>query len=1344
MMKASHILLVLMISLCTFSTAVKAETLCSYPGPDLSEDLLRLTDFSVTGSSILREGDRITVKFNLQNFGQHDLNLGSEGIFVAAKDPEGEDASFGFTRANTVLRVGETVSIEASKTLDKDGNWLIWPSYHLSSATGEKFGPENWHGCSLVVLTAVRDSDKDGIADKKDNCPYKYNPKQKDKDKDGIGDLCDNCPTEYNPDQKDKNQNGIGDVCERDTTSPTVTINHYPVLDIYPTTNITFNVIATDDTNVTRIVIYVNGNATECSPIEYFWKDNYWQCTWNAGRFPAGTLTYRAEAFDPAGNRGISAEKILNVSGITPPELERPPIQPIPELPCFISGTIYDFKYYSKTLAVKACEAEVIEGGCLPTPPYTCLPPMTRCKEGGEVYYDTNLTRIWVGEERFRNPGPMEYHIYVPCNKSYLIQPVYQPYGDECQWQGSWRADKSNFVSATEPYAEDYDFHFEPMDLEGPSITQVIFPEDWDDLLSDEYFEIRVVGFDESGIKSIKLWLNVTTIGFISDESGPLEGVIEPVETLILNFSKECDTSECIIRNDEDIEPLVCHPDDPRGCYCIFGCIDDLIDQIFRIGMDNVAKIKLNLKVKICDVAGNSVMNSYEKTYPHFGDLRIISAEPVQVVYGAPLVKGKGTAFRVKAESTFGHAIETKFRLILPDDQWGIVSSTGNYRIGLPPEKWQEMHNQTWGPIKIEPGINEIIVPIIPDWKKDESDASLGSIIRGRCIRGVCGPDVRIMPKPIADRVSFSIEVDPDNEIRERSEANNVFNSLYYDVVTTKRWKFLFIPYLDKAGNCAPDLRFIEMGAKKQLEYLLANFPIADSKISYSIEPDRTTLPCSNNPSQTCGYSTIWETRKDQPNFETRSTFLNRIAREAKSEGYDFGVAIGCGSGGGAIGSSIDAVFIGDCGGRDCIVLAHEFNHAVTDMGDIYSLDCLVGWDEAYCEYPDGTRIYCCYDDGTINSGPYCEIIGGEVMCRGSYTENCVMSCGCSIYQKTEECKNQPTCDAGCCNNICRGICPGGIVYNGPDGRVNHPASEGFWVNRWIKIRDNLNYFMDIPAGPDFPYYWMRLNNTIQHCTNTTFADGYLNLLESNRFLSETDPEALLVSGKINNNGTAKLDPFTYLPNATLDIEPGRKGDYYFALLDENGNILSKSGFRVSFYMPDPYGGPIDEVSFVYRIEWKEGTKKIELQDKDGNVLASREVSPNKPEIKVLHPNGGEVFAKGEKIKIRWEASDKDNDALTSSLAISQDGENWLPIDIDIKANEYELNTIGLEEGEYLIKVRTTDGVNTAEDVSDGMFSIKFAPEKPKTQTQYPVLILGAIIGICIMIFLALKLKKKK
>jgi len=903
-----------------------------------------------------------------------------------------------------------------------------------------------------------------------------------------VGDVCDNCPDVYNPDQKDENQNGIGDVCERDTTSPTVTINHHPVLDIHPTTSITFNVIATDDTNVTRIVIYVNGNATECSPIEYFWKDNYWQCTWNAGRFPAGTLTYRAEAFDPAGNRGISAEKTLNVSGITllPPRETPPGVTP--EFQCFISGTIYDFKYYSKTLAVKACEAEVIEGGCLPTPPYTCLPPMTRCKEGGEVYYDTNLTRIWAGEERFRMPGPMEYHIYVPCNRSYLIQPVYQPYGDECQWQGSWRADKSNFVPATEPYAEDYDFYFEPMDLEGPSITQVIFPEDWDDLLSDEYFEIRVVGFDESGIKSIKLWLNVTTIGFISDESGPLEGVTEPVETLILNFSKECDASECTIRNDEDIEPLVCRPDDPRGCYCIFGCIDDLIDQIFRIGIDNVAKIKLNLKVKICDVAGNSVMNSYEKTYPHFGDLRIISAEPVQVVYGAPLVKGKGTAFRVKAESTFGRAIETKFRLILPDDQWGIVSSTGNYRIGLLPEKWQEMHNQTWGPIRIEPGINEIIVPIIPEWKKDESDASLGSIIRGRCIGGVCGPDVRIMPKPIADRVKFSVEVDPENEIRETNEANNVFNSSYYDVVTTKKFKVYYVTHIGPSGtqtrlitedhvvkavcvnrddrltrNLNVVISDIKKLAKDSTEYLLGVAPIADSKMYYAID---TTF-------------------RHPEDYGGSSDYMEEMIALAQSFGYDYLLTIEpCDCGGCCVvGSS--GCNIGGLGKPPNA--AHELlGHGILEFGE-ECYDCK----PSDCELEDGNLINCT-----------------AVACE---------ACG---------------------------------------------ASEGFWVNKWIRYEEGSKE-NKYPPGGDYAiitplYYadavgnvyerWQRLERPWRYDNNESLPGGYLDLIEE--FESKEDPTVVLVRGLIYKNGSTELKPFTILENMTVNLETGEKGDYYIVLVD--------------------------------------------------------------------------------------------------------------------------------------------------------------------------------------------------
>ncbi|MEM2990716.1 MAG: hypothetical protein QXQ02_05985, partial [Halobacteria archaeon] len=169
----------------------------------------------------------------------------------------------------------------------------------------------------------------------------------------------------------------------------------------------------------------------------------------------------------------------------------------------------------------------------------------------------------------------------------------------------------------------------------------------------------------------------------------------------------------------------------------------------------------------------------------------------------------------------------------------------------------------------------------------------------------------------------------------------------------------------------------------------------------------------------------------------------------------------------------------------------------------------------------------------------------------------------------------------------------------------------------------------------------------------------------------------------------------------------------------------------------------IDEVGFVYRIEWINGTKRIELQDKNGNLLTSREVSENKPEIKVIYPNGGEVFARGEQMKIRWEASDKDGDILSYSLALSSDGKTWLPIEIDVKNKEYELNTLGLEEGEYLVRVRATDGVNTAEDTSDGMFSIKL--EKPvEISIQLIATIISAVIGISIIILVLMRRLKRK
>ncbi len=218
--------LIFILFLFILPTSIKAETLCSYAGPDLSEDLFRLTNFIVTGPSPIKEGDTVTVKFKLQNYGQYDRNLGTKGIFVAARDPDNLDASFGFSHAGTISKVGQIISIETTKVVNTAGTWKIWPSYHISNKE-EKFGSNEWHVCKLTVTAVIKDSDKDGITDEKDNCPQVHNLDQKNGDGDAFGDVCDdsdqdgvtddkdNCIFVPNPKQEDSNKNGIGDACER-------------------------------------------------------------------------------------------------------------------------------------------------------------------------------------------------------------------------------------------------------------------------------------------------------------------------------------------------------------------------------------------------------------------------------------------------------------------------------------------------------------------------------------------------------------------------------------------------------------------------------------------------------------------------------------------------------------------------------------------------------------------------------------------------------------------------------------------------------------------------------------------------------------------------------------------------------------------------------------------------------------------------------------------------------------------------------------------------------------------------------------------------------------------------
>jgi len=101
--------------------------------------------------------------------------------------------------------------------------------------------PDNAAATRLCVRGPIygnpeKDSDGDGIADEKDNCPAVANTLQEDSDieysektvklpsgalvpkirprPDGKGDACDNCPSDYNPHQENADGDEDGDVCD--------------------------------------------------------------------------------------------------------------------------------------------------------------------------------------------------------------------------------------------------------------------------------------------------------------------------------------------------------------------------------------------------------------------------------------------------------------------------------------------------------------------------------------------------------------------------------------------------------------------------------------------------------------------------------------------------------------------------------------------------------------------------------------------------------------------------------------------------------------------------------------------------------------------------------------------------------------------------------------------------------------------------------------------------------------------------------------------------------------------------------------------------------------------------
>ena len=698
------------------------------------------------------------------------------------------------------------------------------------------------------------------------------------------------------------------------------------------------------------------------------------------------------------------------------------------------------------------------------------------------------------------------------------------------------------------------------------------------------------------------------------------------------------------------------------------------------------------------------------------GDLRVLNSAPVQSVDNVALVKGKGTAFRVNVRNTFPGPVEAQFKLVLPATEWRAIPTCGNGRAIPTPLGWS--YPEVWGPVRLEPGDHEVMLPYVPPGNEGQSWSAwtnpAGQVDCG-CVGAQCAPDVRVVPQPIADWASVRIEVDPNAAVPEVNEANNTNGTFSYQAKDTQPWNFLAYRCMDPTSDAGfPALDTTRTAVENQLVHLLGNFPIADGEISFSIasktilwedDEEEAPLNCSD---ETC--------------FRDRPAFLNDILALAQAEGFRYAVAVGCGGRGGTVGGT-HAAFVRAETGIYSEVLTHEFNHSTTTMGDIYSLDVAGGWHEAYCEMND-TRVYGCWVDGDKKDGmtfPYCVMSGDEVVCNSTFTKVCEVGCGCSEDRDPNDplCQGQSTGSGAECRTLLDNevdcLANGGTLYNTPDHRIWHPASPGFWVYRWLPIDSTMNYFMDSGGGPAPPHMWNRRETTFNHEDGFVFSDGYLNLLTNSRFVAPgtaaaqtatASPAALLVSGMVTKAGAATLDPFMTLSDPAVDLATGDPGAYQVRLLDGGGATLGVTGFDLHFYQTDPNGGPLDGVGFSHRIAWQPGTRKIELW-LGAQLLASREVTQASPQVTLIGPSGGS-FGQEDVIPIRWTAADADSPELWYSLALSPDaGQTWMPVARGITTTTYDLPVSMLVSGSFLLRVTATDGVNTGYDVAEEAFQVE-------------------------------------
>jgi len=205
----------------------------------------------------------------------------------------------------------------------------------------------------------------------------------------------------------------------------------------------------------------------------------------------------------------------------------------------------------------------------------------------------------------------------------------------------------------------------------------------------------------------------------------------------------------------------------------------------------------------------------------------------------------------------------------------------------------------------------------------------------------------------------------------------------------------------------------------------------------------------------------------------------------------------------------------------------------------------------------------------------------------------------------------------------------------------------------------------------------------------------------------------LFLQGRISRDLTSATLGALYRLTSDAALTGPAPGEFTLRLRSLAGAILAEHPFAAEPGSEDP-NDTTTPLVFSFSVPFPAGTHTIEIA-RGGQALGARAVSSHAPTVQVTAPAGGEVVGPGG-LAAAWQAHDEDGDPLTATVLFSRDGgATYRPLRTELAGSQAAIplaELAGTSQGK--IRVLVSDGVNTAQADSAGVFTVPNRPPAPQ------------------------------